>query len=227
MPKNWLKLRSEILTKYAEALPTKQDRIQITFEYPDAGWMPVHFHKNGMDMGFIEFSDVYDCFEPLREWLETIATIGYEKAAILNLDCERWHAVLYYEPIWFYDYENHKGSIYPTNCGIFSVYDEAEDIFLLDAYCDTETFVRDVYKCIIDFAKAMKEKPEFIEDWVSFNWRHDTGIPDDDDPRMNEFFMNKVKSPSIQKFIRDCDSWHKNRNYFKRKERKACKAKQK
>ena len=72
-----------------------------------------------------------------------------------------------------------------------------------------------------------KKKPEFIEDWVSFNWRHDTGIPDDDDPRMNEFFMNKVKSPSIQKFIRDCDSWHKNRNYFKRKERKACKAKQK
>lgn len=221
MSKNWLKQRSEILAKYAEALPTKQARIQITFEYPDAGWMPVHFHKNGADMGFIVFSDVYDCFEPLREWLETIATIGYDKASVVNLDCERWHATLYYEPIWFYDYENYKGSIYPKNCGIFSIYDEAEDKFLLDAYCDTETFVRDVYKCIIDFAKAMKEKPEFIKDWVSQSWNQEWGDLDEDDPRMKEIFINKVKSPSIQEYIKYMDSWHKNRNYFKRKERKA------
>lgn len=198
---NWLKQRSEIMAKYAEALPIEKDRIQITFEYPKWGWMPVHFHKNGEDMGFIEFSNVYDCFEPLRDWLETIATIGQNKASAVNLNCERWHAVLYYEPIWFFDYETYKGSLHPKDCGIFSVYDEAEDRFLLDAYCDTRTFVRDVYKCIIDFAKAMKKKPEFIEDWVSNSWNHEWGELDDDDPRMQEIFMNKVKSPSIQKFI--------------------------
>ncbi len=137
MSKNWLKQRSEILAKYAQSLPTKQDRIQFSFEYPDYGWMPVHFHKNGIDMGFIEFSSVYDCFEPLREWLETITTVGYDKASIVNLDCELWHAALYYEPIWFYDNEKYRSGLYPCDCGIFSVYDEAEDRFLLDAYCET------------------------------------------------------------------------------------------
>lgn len=202
MAKNWLKQRSEILSKYAEVLPSKVDSVKISFEYPDYGWMPVHFHKNGEDMGFIEFSFVYDCFVPLREWLETIATIGSDKAAVLNLDCERWHAALYYEPIWFYDYENYKGSVYPMNCGIFSVYDEAEDRFLLDAYCDTKTFVKDIYKCIMDFAKAMKEKPEFIEEWVSHSWNHEWAKYDDDDPRMKEIFINKVKSPSILEYFR-------------------------
>ena len=91
---------------------------------------------------------------------------------------------------------------------------------MLDAYCDTETFVRDVYKCIVDFAKEMKEKPEFIDDWVSDNWNHEWGELDDDDPRVNEIFINKVKSTKIQEYIRRMDSWHKNRNYFKRKERK-------
>lgn len=37
MSNNWLKQRSEIMAKYAEALPIKQDRIQITFEYSDCG----------------------------------------------------------------------------------------------------------------------------------------------------------------------------------------------
>ena len=73
---------------------------------------------------------------------------------------------------------------------------------MLDAYCDTETFVRDVYKCITDFAKAMKEKPEFIEDWVSQSWNQEWGDLDEDDPRMKEIFINKVKSPSIQEYIK-------------------------
>lgn len=67
----------------------------------------------------------------------------------------------------------------------------------------------------------MKEKPEFIEDWVSQSWNQEWGDLDEDDPRMKEIFINKVKSPSIQEYIKYMDSWHKNRNYFKRKERKA------
>ena len=67
----------------------------------------------------------------------------------------------------------------------------------------------------------MKEKPEFIKDWVSQSWNQEWGDLDEDVPRMKEIFINKVKSPSIQEYIKYMDSWHKNRNYFKRKERKA------
>lgn len=41
--------------RYAQELPDGQDRIQVSFDGPDYGWMPVHFIKNGVDMGFIEF----------------------------------------------------------------------------------------------------------------------------------------------------------------------------
>ena len=209
MTNNWLKQRSEILAKYADCLPIKQDRICMIFSYPEYGWMPLHFHKNGEDMGFIELSSVYDCFEPMREWLECIAENSHSKASIVNLDCEIWHAVLYYEPVWFYDQENYKGKLYPPHYGIFSVYDEADDKFIIDAFCDTETFVQDLDKCMVDFAEEMKEKPEFIEDWVADSWNHEWGELDDDDPRIKEIFINKIKSPAIEKYINKMDSWHR------------------
>ena len=52
MAKNCLKQRSKILAKYAKNLPLKQDRIQIKFDYPEAGWLPVHFHRNGKNMNY-------------------------------------------------------------------------------------------------------------------------------------------------------------------------------
>ena len=145
----------------------------------------------------------------MREWLECIAESSHNKASIVNLDCERWHAVLYYEPVWFYGQENYKGKLYPPNYGIFSVYDEADDKFIIDAFCNTETFVRDLYRCMVDFAKEMKEKPEFIEDWIADSWNHEWGELDDGDPRMKEIFINKVKSPAIEKYINEMDSWHR------------------
>lgn len=221
MESNWLKQRSEILAKYAESLPTRQDRIKITFENPEAGWMPIHFFKNEQEAGRdLYFSDVYDSFVPLREWLETIATIGHEKASIVNLDCEGQHISLYYEPVWHYDFENYKGKLCPPCCGIFSVYDSYEDRFILDAFCNTETFVRDVYKCIIDFAKAMKDSPKFVEEWDCFRWSNDHVSSENEETWKDAILLKKMKSPSIEAYIRNCDSWHKNRNYFKRKERK-------
>lgn len=225
MNNNWLKQRSEIIAKYAESLPTKQDRISITFDYPDAGWMPVRFHKNGDYMGFLVFSYVYDCFVPLKEWLESIAEGSDTKASIVNLDCERFHGVLYYEPVWFYDYENYQGKkLCPPCCGIFSVYDEAEDRFILDAYCRTETFVGDIYKCLIDLAKSMKERPEFVDDWVWDSFNSDCSELIDDESLLQEVFINKIKSEKIRNYLREMDSYHKNRNHFRRIERKCQKS---
>lgn len=221
MQNNWLKERSEIMAKYAEAFPTKQDRIKITFDYPDAGWMPVHFFKNEEEMEVIEFSYVFDSFTPLREWLEVIADRSSSNAAITNIDCEYTHLALYYEPIWFYnDDDDYPENCHPAYCGIFSVYDEASKTFIFDAYCNTETFIRDTYKCIIDFAKAMKNKSEFIDDWVAELWGSECAEFEDDDPELANFFYNKVKSQKIEDYIRYMDSWHKNRNYWKRKNKK-------
>ena len=47
----------------------------------------------------------------------------------------------------------------------------------------------------------MKEQPGFIEDWVSESWNHEWGDLDDDNPKINEIFMNKVQSASIQKYL--------------------------
>ena len=62
---------------------------------------------------------------------------------------------------------------------------------------------------MVDFAEEMKEKPEFIEDWVADSWNHEWGELDDDDPRIKEIFINKIKSPAIEKYINKMDSWHR------------------
>ena len=200
----WLRGRSEILGRYAQGLPDGQDRIQVAFDGPDYGWMPVHFIKNGVDMGFVEFSDVYDCFEPLREWLESVACNQCSNASVVNLDCEDWQAVLYYEPIWFFDHSC-KRELWPGNCGIFSVYDESDDRFILDAYCETGTFVRDFYKCLTDFARVMTDKIEFVEDWVPQSWQAKFGDPEDD-PRMREMFIGLVRSQKIEDYLKEIGS---------------------
>lgn len=211
MKSSWLSKRGTILSKYATSLSQKSDRVKVTFDYPHCGWMHMHFHKNGIDMGYIVLSDVYDCFVPIREWLETIATSHYQQASIINLDCECFHAVLSYEPIWFYEENENNAETYPLDCGIFSVYDEADKEFILDALCSTETFIREMYQCLINFAEAMKLRPEFIDDWVEQSFNEEWAELDDDDPTMNEIFLGKVKSKKIESYIHRMNDWHKSR----------------
>lgn len=199
MANQWLKQKSEIYAKYAECIPLEQDEIKIKFGYPDAGWLDVYFFKNEEEMGFVWFSDVYDSFEPLKEWLEDIATLGSSKASIVKLDCEDIDVVLSYEPIWFYDSNTR---LCWKNLGIFSVYDESKGCFILDAICETEKFVRDIYQSIIDYALEMREKPEFVDDWVCDSWTDDWTKFEEGDPGINEIFLSKVKSEHIEEFIK-------------------------
>lgn len=214
MNSSWLKKRGEIILKYATSLSQKLDKVKITFDYPDCGWMPMHFHKNGIDMGYIALSDVYDSFVPLREWLETIATSSYEQASIINLDCEGFHAVLSYEPIWFYDENDINNATYPPDLGMFSVYSEADNDFILDALCETETFIREMYQCFINFAEAMKLRPEFIDDWVQQSFNEEWGELDNNIDAMNEIFLSKVKSKKIENYIQQMDNWHLSRRQY-------------
>lgn len=209
MAKNWLKQRSEILAKYAEALPVTHDNVQISFDAPKWGWMSVHFMKNEVELGLIDLSNVYDSFGPLRDWLEGIAEIRGNKAIAVNLDCEDYHVALYYDPIWFFDYDLLSKGIHPEICGIFSIYDGEKDQFLFDAYCKTSDLVKGIYKSIIDYAKAMRENPDFIEHWVEGNWNHEWGSLDEDDPRMKDIFLNKMTSPKIEEYLQHCARWRR------------------
>lgn len=207
MANNWLKQRCEILAKYADTLPTTYDTVHILFENPEWGWMPVHLHKNGVDMGTFEISNVYDSFGPIREWLETIADIGHDKAIAVNLNCEDVYVVLYYEPMWFFDYDQFKGNVHPRDCGIFSVYVESKDRFLFDAYCETYSFVKNIYEDIINYAKSSKDNPDFIENWVEGDSSLELGELEEDDPRIKELFLNKMRSQKIEAYLRHCEKW--------------------
>lgn len=163
--------------------------------------MSVHLAVNDEDKGFIVLSSAFDGFEPLREWVETIVASRENKASIVRLNGELSEAIPYYEPIWVYDADKCNGFTHPSDCGIFSVYDSADDKILLDAFCYTPTFVQTIYKSMIEFATAMKDRPEFIEDWVIDSFNKDCSKYNEDDSAINEIFYNKVKSEKIEEFL--------------------------
>ena len=66
--------------------------------------------------------------------------------------------------------------------------------------------MRDFYKCLIDFARVMTDKIEFVEDWVPQSWQAKFGDPEDDDPRMREMFIGLVRSQKIEDYLKEIDS---------------------
>lgn len=201
-PNSWLLEKAEILNKYAQKLPHKLDRIKLKFDYPECGWLHVHVLKNDAEIGVIYFSDVYDTFVPLIEWLEHLATISQYRASAVNLNCEDVHHVFDYQPIWFYDGEpDNSYDRYPLECGIFTWYEEVNHRFSLDAYCNTYQFIKDIYESIIGFAKEMREKPNFLEDWDCSPFLPEGWEYDEEDPRMLDLFINRMTSPKIEKYL--------------------------
>ena len=70
---NWLYERSKLFAKYAENMPRKFDKVELQLDYPDCGWLDMHFKVNGEEKILITASDVYEPFEEIREWLELMA----------------------------------------------------------------------------------------------------------------------------------------------------------
>lgn len=216
MANTWLKQKSGILLKYASNLPTKLDRVSIKFDYPEVGWLPVHFIKNGVEMGHVEFSAVYDSFEPMMTWLESIAQIVLDNASVVRLDLEGAYCVLSFEPLWFYDEKTYASPKY-YDCGILTIYDEANDVFILDALCQRELLVGDIYTNLKDFAKAMKGNPNFVDDWVRDSFNKECADMEEDGKDPINLFETKMHSEIIQDYQRKMDSYHKNSNYIARK----------
>ena len=197
----WLQERANILAKYAQGLPHALDRIKLRFDYPEFGWIDVHVLKNDEEVGIMEFSDVYDTFVDLMEWLEAIAK-NDNIACAVNMNCEDCHEVFGYEPVWFFDGKpDNSWGRHPRECGIFIWYQGWKEAFPLDAYCNTRQFIRDIYTCIMDFSKKMKDEPKFLDDWDCSNYLLEGMEYDEEDPRMKYLFYNRMKSEIIEDYL--------------------------
>lgn len=62
--------RSRLYAKYGEKLPRRIDTIELQLDYPDCGWIDMHFKVNGEEKGIISASEVYEPFEDIRYWLD-------------------------------------------------------------------------------------------------------------------------------------------------------------
>ena len=70
---HWLLERSKLFAKYSESFPHNTDKVKLQLDYPDCGWIDMHFMVNGEEQIMIPASDVYEPFEDIRGWLENIA----------------------------------------------------------------------------------------------------------------------------------------------------------
>ena len=206
---NWLNERSKLFAKYAKNMPRKFDKVELQLDYPDCGWLDMHIIVNGEENILISASDVYEPFEEIREWLESMAknVFTFTPSGVRIYD-EVYNYNLYYEPIIsdlgeFYD------QFHTNLVGLFYIYDERVKQIVASAFCEIQDFVKSIYNPIITFAKEMRLKDEFVEDWIERAYNREWGQLNEDDPRAKDIFYNIVHSPFVETSISDI---HKSRD---------------
>lgn len=204
---NVLLERSKLFARYAENMPSKTDKLELQLDYPDCGWLYMHFIVNGEEKLKISASEVYEPFQDIRDWLERIVTQIFDfTTTAMTINDEFDDYILYYEPIYFRPDElltKHP----PKLDGLFYIYDSCEKKIVSEAVCETKQLVRSLYESILAFAKESSKRDEFVEDWIQGAYNSDYAKYDDDDnPRMKEIFINKVTSPIVEKFLCDKNS---------------------
>lgn len=204
---NVLLERSKLFARYAENMPSKPDILELQLDYPDCGWLYMHFIVNGEEKLKISASEVYEPFEDIRDWLEQIVKhiFDFTPKGVRIYD-EHDDYLLYYEPFFFHSDElltKHP----PKLDGLFYIYDSYEKKIVSAAVCEAKQLVRSLYESILMFAKESSKRDEFVEDWIQGAYNSDYAKYDDDDnPRMKEIFINKVTSPIVEKFLCDKNS---------------------
>ena len=127
-----------------------------------------------------------------------------EAGSIVQLDCESYKVVLYYEPI-LYTEPGYRGHIFNSNkygCGLFYVYNEALKSITANTIIGTKDLVKSFYLSIINYAKEMQQNENFIDDWVWDAYNSDMHDYDADSPELKEFFLKQVRSEIIEKFLK-------------------------
>ena len=198
---NWLYERSKLFAKYAENMPRKFDKVELQLDYPDCGWLDMHFKVNGEEKILITASDVYEPFEEIREWLELMAknVFTFTPSGVRIYD-EVYNYNLYYEPI-ISDISEFYDQFHTNLVGLFYIYDESVKQIVASAFCEIQDFVKSIYNPIITFAKETRLKDEFVEDWIERAYNREWGQLEEDNPRVRDIFYNIVKSPFVETFI--------------------------
>ena len=198
----WLIARSKLLEKYALNTPSSVDCVHLNLDYPDRGWIDTHVMVNEEETEVINISDVYEPFEDITEWLENMVRHIFDfMPSGVSIDCEGYHTLLYYEPI-FYTSDELLISAPSSLCGIFYIYDTYEKKIVTDAFCDTKEFINNIYSDILNFAKRVSENYSFVDDWIvpAYNSEY-AEFEDDNDPAIREIFIKKVTSKVIEDFL--------------------------
>lgn len=200
---NWLKERSKLFARYAEDMPRKFDKVELQLDYPDCGWIDMHFKINGVEKMLITASDVYEPFEEIREWLELMSknVFTFTPSGVRIYD-EVHNYNLYYEPI-ISDINEFYDQFHTNLVGLFCIYDERTKQIVADAFCEIQDFVKSIYRSILSFAEETRQKDEFVEDWIERAYNREWGQLEEGDPREKNIFYNKIKSPFIETFITD------------------------
>ena len=200
---NWLYERSKLFAKYAENMPRKFDKVELQLDYPDCGWLDMHFKVNGEEKILITASDVYEPFEEIREWLELMAknVFTFTPSGVRIYD-EVYNYNLYYEPI-ISDISEFYDQFHTNLVGLFYIYDESVKQIVASAFCEIQDFVKSIYNPIITFAKETRLKDEFVEDWIEQAYNSEWGEMEHDDPKVKDILYNKVHSEIVERFIND------------------------
>lgn len=200
---NWLNERSKLFAKYADNMPRKFDKVELQLDYPDCGWLDMHFKVNGEEKILISASDVYEPFEEIREWLEMMAknVFTFAPSGVRIYD-EVYNFNLCYEPI-ISDYNEIYDQFHTNLVGLFYIYDGSENQIVADAFCEIQDFIKSIYNPIITFAKEMRLKNKFVDDWIAGAYNREWGQLEDGDPKEKDIFYNKVYSPFVETFIAD------------------------
>ena len=197
MDNNLLLERSKVFAKYAEHIPRKADKIELKLDYPDCGWIDMHFKVNGEEKVMISASDVYEPFEDVRDWLESITKYT---PAIVHIYDESDYYYLYYEPLILDpcepSFKNHNGPL-----GLFYIYDRSVKQIVADAVCQTRKFVRSLYESILSYAKESSKQENFEEAWIEGAYNHEWGQYEDGDPRIKDIFTNMVTSQVVEDYL--------------------------
>jgi len=207
MNNNWLLERSKLYAKYAEKMPSMTDKLELQLDYPDCGWLKMHFIVNDEEKLLIAASDVYEPFEDIRDWLEQIVRHIFDFTPTeVRIYDESDDYLLYYEPFFFHSDElltKHP----PQLDGLFYIYDSYEKKIVSEAVVETKKLVRAFYESILNFAKESSKREEFVDDWIQGAYNREYAeYDDDDDPRVKEIFINKITSPVVEEFLNDENS---------------------
>lgn len=161
----WLSARSELYKKYANGLPHHLPHILLLFSPPHWGWLPVKFNLDNKESESIEFSDAYDPIPELIQWLEFIIKNRWSGGSYITIDCESYKVIFSYEVMVVPEVEECKRYVHPSDCGLFSVYDTYHQQFIVEAFCETDEFIKSLHASLIGFVNEAVNNQDWEEHW--------------------------------------------------------------